>query len=313
MSAPHDELAAKPANSGSGPKFSLIVSTCNRVNELERLLASLDRQSYKNFEVIVVDQNPDARLVPVFERFRGLEIHHLRSELGLSLGRNVGLRSCKGDLVSFPDDDCWFPYELLADIVRWLAANSEFDGVVTSIRNADHVAMAPKFPPRPGPCTRKSVLRCAVMFNSFLRRRVVEKVGLFREDLGVGSFSRYQSGEDLDYMIRSVDGGFRLSYQPDFAVGHPEMRARGRLRPKTYPYALGVGYVWRIHGYPWWWCFGEIVMRSLGGAVLHLCKADFEGSSLYLARAAGQLSGYLSNPKDEPAKRDVQPIVDDRA
>ena len=40
-------------------KFSLIVATKNRVSEIERFLSSLINQNYQNFEVIIVDQNPN--------------------------------------------------------------------------------------------------------------------------------------------------------------------------------------------------------------------------------------------------------------
>ena len=63
---------------------SMIVATLNRVDELERLLDSLDSQTYKDFEVIVVDQNPDDRLRPVLERHPGLSIQYLRSARGVS-------------------------------------------------------------------------------------------------------------------------------------------------------------------------------------------------------------------------------------
>src|ERR1039457_7675625 len=96
--------------------ISLIVATVNRVNELERLLDSLDSQTYKDFEIIVVDQNPDDRLVSIFQRHQSLSIHHLRSARGLSRARNVGLPDAKGEIIGFPDDDCWYPQQLLAHI-----------------------------------------------------------------------------------------------------------------------------------------------------------------------------------------------------
>ena len=46
-------------------KFSLIVATKNRVNEVDRLLHSLVAQSHRDFEVILVDQNIDDRLSDV--------------------------------------------------------------------------------------------------------------------------------------------------------------------------------------------------------------------------------------------------------
>jgi len=316
MSGPHPEFAYKKTDGGlqgSRPKISLIVATCNRVSELERLLASLEEQTYKNFEVVVVDQNRDDRLVPLLQKHDGLAIRHLRSELGVSRARNAGLRVCAGELVAFPDDDCWYPDQLLAEIVKWFEAHPDFDGLLTAIRNPASVAMVPKFPPRPGPCTRKSVLRCAASVNTFWRGRLVKQVGFFAEDLGLGSGSQYQSGEDLEYAIRSLGLGFHLCYEPAFTVYHPEISSKERLRKRAYSYAMGVGHVWQIHGYPWWWCLGEIVMRSLGGSVFQLCKGDPQRSYIYLLRAAGQFRGFISRSKEVAAGSDVHPMADDHA
>src|SRR3974377_1957806 len=48
-------------------QISLIVATVSRVNQLDILLNSLNRQTYLDFEVLVVDQNPDDRLLPVLQ------------------------------------------------------------------------------------------------------------------------------------------------------------------------------------------------------------------------------------------------------
>ena len=278
---------------------SLIVATLNRVTELQRLLDSLDVQTYKNFEVIVVDQNPDDRLIPVLREHSSLTILHVRCAMGVSRARNAGIRVAIGSIIAFPDDDCWYPPELLTSVTRWLDSNPEFDGIFTATRDQNNKLQAPKFPPGPGPCTKKSILLCAVAFNAFLRVRAVETIGFFREDIGPGTPSPYQSSEDIDYMIRPLQCGMRLFYQPAFSVYHPDFSTRDRLRRTTFPYSVGLGYILRLHGYSWL-VLGEVLARSLGGAALNLGKGDLEGAHLYLLRATGQLRGYVSRPLDTP-------------
>jgi len=280
------------------PTVSLIVATLNRVAELERLLASLDGQTFADFEVVIVDQNPDDRLRGTLAQHPDLSLVHLRCPPGASRARNLGLRAAKGEIIAFPDDDCWYPGQLLASVVDWLHAHPEFDGLFTGVRTADNRLLAPKFPPRPGPCTKKSVLRCAMAVNAFLRATVTKAVGFFREDIGPGTSSPYQSGEDLDYILRPLETGLRVWYEPGLTVHHPDLKARERLRRTTYSYALGVGYVWRIHGFSWWWCLGNVVLRSLGGAAVNLCRGDLGGGYLYLLRAAGQFRGYAFTSGD---------------
>ncbi len=53
------------------PRFSLIVATISRTDELKRLLESFSRQEFSDYEVILVDQNDDDRLQAVIEEFFG--------------------------------------------------------------------------------------------------------------------------------------------------------------------------------------------------------------------------------------------------
>src|SRR5688500_15490805 len=69
------------------PSFDLVVATIGRVSELERLLESLAAQTHRSFRILVVDQNPDARLAPVLERASELEVVLLTAPPGLSHAR----------------------------------------------------------------------------------------------------------------------------------------------------------------------------------------------------------------------------------
>src|SRR4051794_25382327 len=117
--------------------ISLVVATINRVTELDRLFCSLDRQTCTNFEVIVVDQNHDRRLLPVVAAHPRLAIKHLRSERGLSRARNVGLRFATGNLIAIPDDDCWYPEELVEQIEAWFASHPRYGLLSTRVLSED--------------------------------------------------------------------------------------------------------------------------------------------------------------------------------
>ena len=108
--------------SSAPPLVSLLVCTKGRSAQLERLFDSLLLQTHRDFEVVLVDQNEPGTLEPIVGRYRDrLVIDHARSAPGLSRARNVGLARCRGDLVAFPDDDCWYPPGLVAELVRMFA------------------------------------------------------------------------------------------------------------------------------------------------------------------------------------------------
>lgn len=272
--------------------ISLILASWNRVAEPGRLLKSLDDQTYRNFEVILADQNDDHRLDDLVKAYSQIRIRHIRLERGASKARNAALQVAQGDLIAFPDDDCWYPPELLASVVRWFEEHPGFSVLFTAARDENGQLMSPKFPPKRGACTKTSVLRCAVIVNTFLRAHAVHAVGFFREDIGPGTSSPYQSSEDIDYLVRPVERGFPTWYEPGLTVYHPNLKSKERLLRVTYPYALGQGHVLRSHNYPWW-VIGDAALRSLCGAGVYLCRFDFVMAKIYALRAKGQLEGYF--------------------
>lgn len=277
--------------------ISLIVATIRRVPELDRLLSSLEEQSYRDFEVIVIDQNPDDRLVAVLGDHACLRIEHLRSERGLSRARNLGLRVARGDILAIPDDDCWYPKDLLASVAEWFESHPAFGLLGTALRDAEGNSSGPNLPRASCRCTKSNVWKCAISPAMFLRQSVSRAVGGFNEHIGVGARSAYQSGEETDYVLRALELGFEMWYESSLTVHHPPMYSIERLRKTTYPFALGTGCVLRVHRYPLHE-LGAHLIRSLGGAAVSLCRGNPAKAQVYLLRGAGQLVGYVSGPRD---------------
>lgn len=105
------------------PKVSVIVPTFNRPERLRTALHSLARQSFQNYEVIVVN---DAGL-PVEAVVKDLNhdgritlVNHDRNR-GLAASRNTGLRQAKGQYVCYLDDDDRY----LPDHLETLLSNLE--------------------------------------------------------------------------------------------------------------------------------------------------------------------------------------------
>ena len=79
----------------------------------------------------MVDQNKDGRLSPILEQYeKKFSIVRCTSKPGLSHARNVGLKCIAGDVVAFPDDECWYPPELLERVAAFLDAHPNVDGVM---------------------------------------------------------------------------------------------------------------------------------------------------------------------------------------
>jgi glycosyltransferase involved in cell wall biosynthesis len=88
------------------PLVSVVVPTYNRPYPLAELLESLNRQTYRYFEVIVVNDGGE-RVDDVVALYPELCIHliHCRDNVGHVEARNIGVKAAKGELIMLCDDD----------------------------------------------------------------------------------------------------------------------------------------------------------------------------------------------------------------
>lgn len=277
-------------------KFSLILATVGRDVELARCMASIARQSHVDIQLIVVDQNEDDRVDRLAASIAWpFELLHLRSDPGLSRARNVGLRAVTGDVVAFPDDDCWYAPGLLAQVAEELARQPGWDGVCG--RSIDEAGRPsdPCFPLQPALLDAYNVWSSAISYAIFLRRPVCEAVGAFDVSLGVGARTPFGSAEETDYLIRAMAGGARLHYLPSITVHHPNKnQIPGQAGfDRTRRYAAGMGRVLAKHRYPlpyraW------VVARPLAGAVVAAAGLRRNLSRQRWAVAWGRMEGLTA-------------------
>jgi GT2 family glycosyltransferase len=285
----HDD-SLRSVDEGELPAVDLVVATVGRTHELERLLASLETQTHRDFRVLVVDQNEDDRLGPVLLRRSGLRTQRLRSPpRGLAHARNAALEQLAADLVTFPDDDCTYPQDLLERVATRFVRHPELDGLTGRTGDADG-RFAPNWSRDPGLVTRKTVWHRANSTSMFLRSELVRRVGFFDESLGLGSGTPRSSSEEIDYLIRAIGVGARLEYDPSFVVRHA-LRSPAGERARARANGLSVGYLLRKHGYPARFV-ARMLARPLGGAAVSLLHGDRARASFYAESMRGRVEGY---------------------
>jgi glycosyltransferase involved in cell wall biosynthesis len=252
---------------------SMIVATLGRSNEVEYLLASLAALGRRDFEVIVVDQNRDDRLVGLLDGWRhSLRIVHLRTGLtGVCRARNLGASQASGQWLLFPDDDCWYPADLLArfDSLRQQQPADFYCGRAV---NAAGETIMGRFSMTPVAILRDNVWTTLIEWMLFVRRDAFAKAGGFDEKIGPGSGTPWGAYEIQDLGLQLLKTGARGYYDPDLTGGHPDDRAAGPsaegARKMRY-YGAGLGYVMRKHGYR----FIDYVphlLRPLAGIVVYM-------------------------------------------
>lgn len=302
-------LSGHTAPVASMPSLSLLVCTLGRNEQLERLFGSLAAQSRRDFEIVLVDQNPPgtlrAQVVAYADR---LTIVHVASLPGLSRARNVGLPLCSGPLVAFPDDDCWYPSGLVAKVVDEFAVRPDLVALMGRTLDGEGNASLGLFLDADADIDKHSVWFAGNSNSLFVRRDAARAVAGFDETLGVGAATPFGSGEETDFVLRLLRAGGRAAYRRDLIVHHDQVAVSGETASdrRAASYSRGFGRVLRLHRYGVSYTAYR-VMRTLAAAALALLRRDRDKARYKLIWMRGTLSGYFAVPPAgrDPSKRSV--------
>lgn len=111
--------------------FSVIIPVYNKANTIKRALDSVLTQSFRNFEVIVVDDGSTDGLADVLSAYRAPRV--IRQEnAGVSCARNAGIAAARGEYVCFLDADDLYTREHLATLHDLTLRYPRADMLVTS-------------------------------------------------------------------------------------------------------------------------------------------------------------------------------------
>lgn len=110
------------------PKYSIVTPMYNSFNLMGRYFKSLNNQTYKNFEVIIVDDcstDGSYEKVCAYAEDSPLTIHVFKSETNMGPGnaRNIGMDVAKGEWITFIDNDDWVDTDLLENVDAVIAKN----------------------------------------------------------------------------------------------------------------------------------------------------------------------------------------------
>ena len=275
-------------------KFTLILATLGRSDEVRRMLESLKRQSYQDFEVVLIDQNSDNRVFKLYKEYcDSFQINYIRTqEKGLSHARNLAIQYGKlNDIVGFPDDDCWYSRDTLKQVNNFFL-QSDSDIVSGQPVDSNGIPLVRSFLKNDTMVNLDNVWNAGISCTIFFKRQVIEKVGAFDEMLGVGSGTVYGSGEETDYLIRALKRNFKMRYVSKLIISHPRKTAAGNKNDlsRALLYGGGMGYVLKKHHYD---KKSQLLcmIRPLGGSVLAFMKLDFYLAKYRMNTLRGRIRG----------------------
>lgn len=198
---------------------SVVIPLFNKDKYIANTLISLAKQSYKNWECIIVDDGSmDNSLSLVREFFSSFNYKHkiiVGENRGQSCARNLGIDACSGDYVAFLDgDDLWHPSKIQIQ-VDFLNSNRDLDIVL-----GGYVVLENSRPPR------------AVSHNDYLKLKrgwlsfngfggalesvaMVRRIVLFEHKFD----ERLSTSAGLDLFLRISQAG-RVGFLPNILMGY---------------------------------------------------------------------------------------------
>ena len=204
-------------------KYSIVVAVYNRPEEMEELLYSIENQSFRNFELIIVDDGSQMSSRQVFENFnKELDISYFYIEnKGPALARNFGVSKSKGEWIIFFDSDCTIPKNYFHEVEFFLKNNKidffggpdMMDKNFTYLQKSINFSMTSFF-------TTGGIRGSKKSLDKFLPRsfNMGIKKTAFNEVNGFSDIRQY--GEDLDLSYKLIFNGNLSDLIPNAKVYH---------------------------------------------------------------------------------------------
>lgn len=202
--------------------YSIIVPVYNRPDEVDELLESLTLQTFKQFEVIIVEDGSQTPCREVAEKYKDrLNIHYYyKDNSGPGQSRNYGAERATGEWLIVLDSDVVLPEGYLQAVDDELKANTcdAFGGPdsahpsFTDVQKAISYSMTSFFTTGGIRGGKKKLDKFYPRsFNMGVRSDVYRKLG---------GFSKMRFGEDIDFSIRIFEAGCTCRLFPSAWVWH---------------------------------------------------------------------------------------------
>lgn len=236
----------KRKHTKTSPLISVIICTKDRSKKLSTCLDSFKKSSFKDFELVVVDQSLDSETEKLSKKYKKLNYFRIKAK-GLSYARNFGIKKAKAEILAFTDDDCLVSKDWLKAIYKSFLAHPEVVGLLGRTLPYEPT----KHKNLVCPCTfkQKKIRECLITKpaehwknigygnNMAFRKKIFNKLGGFKSWLGVGTIGH--SAEDAEFSLRILLDHYKLFYQSKMLVFHNSWFSKEDMRGKNLAYIYG--------------------------------------------------------------------------
>lgn len=315
--SPDDEAATASAQAEkAAPLVSVIIPNWNGAVHLPTCLESLRRQTWQDFEVIVVDNGSrDGSLELLARDYPEVRVLALGENRGFAGACNAGIRAARGEFVVLLNNDTEADPRWLEEVVAAFRRHPEAGMVASKMllfdrRDTFHTAGDYyRVDGRPGnrgvwqtdrgQYDREEYVFSACGGSAAYRKSMLEDVGLLDEDF-------FYSCEDVDLAWRAQLAGWRCVYAPRAVVYHKLSATGGGPTASFYD---GRNFIYLlVKDYPGdlWRRYWRLILRAQFRLAWEALRA-WRGAAAR-ARLRGMLAGLLSVPRMLRKRRAVQRI-----
>jgi GT2 family glycosyltransferase len=244
----------------TAPFVSIIVSTHDRTEQLAQCLPSLLAQHYPHYEVVIVDNAPSSSATFDFlqQTYGGMpKLRYVREDRpGLSRGLNQGIKTARGEILAFTDDDVVVDAYWLLHLARAFSVTDDVASVTGLVAPLELETRAQiLFEEYGGFCKgfSRRVYDLAdnhpgePLFPYTAGRFGTGASMAFRADFlrSVGGFDpALQCGMDIAAFFQAIKQGHKLVYEPAAIAYHGHRREYTALQKQLYNYGVGLtGYL----------------------------------------------------------------------
>lgn len=189
-------------------KISVIVAVYNTEEYLDRCLESLLNQTYKNMELVIVEDcstDSSRKLLKKYKENENIKIFYNKENRGLSYSRNYGLKKSTGDFIGYIDSDDYVEPDYYEKLMRSIKDNKS-DIAICDIKLVDEQTNKIQR----CKCYTNDFDVCSVINNGFAASACNK---LFkRKNIGKYPFAEGKVNEDIAVVIPTVIQAKKISY-----------------------------------------------------------------------------------------------------
>ena len=201
-------------------KVSIIVATYRRKDELKRALDSLSIQTHKNIEIIIIDDNDDLKWNRIVERivenfkneYASMDVRYIANHpnQGSARSRNIGINICKGNYITFlDDDDLYEEKKIESQLADMLKSEADYSITDLYLYNEKNELVDKRIRSYIQSVKTEELMKYHLLYHMTGTDTLMFKAEYL---LAIGGFTTIDVGDEFYLMEKAILAGGKFSY-----------------------------------------------------------------------------------------------------